>query len=92
MPNADCFAGVMVMPKIDKEMMQAIEAELAGWKIEWRLKIAKRGHPRVMLRANGQKRFCVTPCTPSDWRGLKNKVSDLRRTLQEMGATKKDNR
>jgi len=43
-------------------------------------------HRRVVFHHRGQSRFLLIPRTPSDWRAPKNAVSQLRKTLAEIGA------
>jgi hypothetical protein len=49
----------------------------------WRID-RKRRHPRLEFEWNGQKIIYVMPSSSSDWRGVLNARSDLRRIL---GAT-----
>lgn len=70
------------------EQVKLLEQELARWPgVEWRFEHASR-HPRLYVSYNGVSRFLPYTSTNTDPRGMRNKVSQLRRELQKIGATK----
>lgn len=70
-----------------REMMQMIERELAEWNVGWRVDKRARGkRPRLILHHGGKSRFVVMPGSPSDKRGLLNKVRDIRVACEQLGA------
>jgi hypothetical protein len=69
-----------------KEMMQKIEAELKQWPgIEGRFE-KRAPHPRLHLTFGKRTRFVVIPGSPSDKRGLLNKIRDIRFACAQLGA------
>lgn len=52
------------------------------------LKLDNSGHYSLWIRAGGRERRFTFPATPSDWRGLKNKMSQIRTWVrtQEMNS------
>lgn len=63
--------------------------ELNKWKdVGVRLDPCKK-HIKVHLTVNNKSRFVLFSKTPSDWRGKHRQVSDVRKTLIELGAEKK---
>jgi hypothetical protein len=66
----------------------AVESELERWP-DVRHTIERRSkHRAVRLSLGRHERKIIIPTTGSDHRGPKNAVSQLRRTLKDMGATK----
>lgn len=45
-------------------------------------------HPRLVVATSNGRRFITLSLTASDFRATKNKVSDLRKVLRELGAEK----
>lgn len=43
-------------------------------------------HPAVVLRLNGKERFVVYSNTRTDYRGERNKICQIRRTIRELEA------
>jgi len=68
--------------------LAAVEAELQSWPgIDHRVERRSK-HRSVRLTYGRHQRSVIIPTTGSDHRGPKNTVTQLRRTLKDMGATK----
>jgi len=66
-----------------------LEKELRKWKnVDIRLESGK--HYKLYLTVNGKSKFVLLSKTPSDWRGKLRQVSDVRKTLIDLGAEKVD--
>lgn len=66
-----------------------LEKELRKWKgVDIRLENGK--HYKLFLTVNGKSKFVLLSKTPSDWRGKLRQVSDVRKTLIDLGAEKVD--
>jgi hypothetical protein len=74
-----------------RQLEQMIEAELERYPgVSWHLETRDRSkHKRIVLEFNGQSRFVVIPNSPGCARGLRNKIGDIRRELNRMGATRR---
>jgi hypothetical protein len=63
--------------------------ELKKWKnVEFRIDNAGK-HIKFYLTVNNKSRFVLFSKTIGDWRGKHRQVSDVRKTLIELGAEKK---
>jgi hypothetical protein len=63
--------------------------ELDKWKdVEFRIDNAGK-HIKFYLTVNNKSRFVLFSKTIGDWRGKHRQVSDVRKTLIELGAEKK---
>jgi hypothetical protein len=63
--------------------------ELNKWKdVEFRIDNAGK-HIKFYLTVNNKSRFVLFSKTIGDWRGKHRQVSDVRKTLIELGAEKK---
>lgn len=70
------------------EQAKLLEQELALWPgVEWHFDYSSR-HPRIYVSYNGASRFLPFTSTNTDPRGMRNKISQLRRELQKIGASK----
>lgn len=66
-----------------------IERELRLWPdVTYSLDTHSKRHPRIVLQHGDTRRFLCYSSTKVQSRGLLNKVSELRRTLHEIGATR----
>ena len=72
-----------------REIEQAAVAELALWPgVTWRCETAGK-HVKVHLTYAGRTRFVTRSRTLSDYRGVRNHVGDIKRTLRLLGAERK---
>jgi hypothetical protein len=63
--------------------------ELANWPgVDHEIRHGGK-HPRIVLTHRGASRFVTFSGTPSDRRGVLNKISDVRTTLRALGAAPK---
>lgn len=70
-------------------MKRELETELAKWKGVVGHHFESGGkHPRLVVWTAGGRRFLPYTTTHIDPRGMRNKISDLRRVLRELGAEK----
>ncbi|MCZ7860918.1 hypothetical protein O9X98_05830 [Agrobacterium salinitolerans] len=53
---------------------------------EFEIETTNNNHLRVTIFRSGRKAKLIAPSTPSDWRGLLNFRSDLRRTYASLAA------
>lgn len=66
--------------------IEAVKQEL-GKHLEVTAEFSSRTkHKQVVLTYRGKTRFLVLPSTSSHHRGVKNKITDLRRELRYLGA------
>lgn len=71
-----------------KEQQKMLEAELSKWAgFTWEYEHGGR-HKRVVLRNGDRRRICPFSLTPVGRRELLNNVTQLRRALNDIGATK----
>ena len=74
-----------------REYKHAIEREIRHWpeaKIDFQM--TKR-HQKLAVRFRGKAANLIFATSASDWRGMQNVVSDLRRTLRSFGAVRTKN-
>lgn len=72
------------------EVEQAAVYELLLWPgVTWRHEYAGK-HIKVHLSFGGRSRFVTRSRTLSDYRGVRNHVGDIKRTLRLMGAQRKE--
>ena len=70
------------------ESLEFMQRELERWSgVTYEVEDT-RPHPKLRLHCNGQQRFIPYSCTKVDRRGMLNKVTELRRLLHTMGATR----
>lgn len=68
------------------DMLRRIKAELEKWRgVDYRVEPGGK-HDRIVVVYSGQQRFVTFTRTATGPRGQKNKISDVRRTLQSLGA------
>jgi len=74
-----------------RELEETLEREIEDWPGVTLAFEGHRngGHLSVKLSFRGQDRRYFYACTPSDWRANANTLSDVRRTLRELGATRR---
>lgn len=73
------------MPSGAKELRHEIEREMVRWPgVKWRIE-RRVPHWRLHLSVNGRTRFVVMPGSPGCIRGMKNKRTDIRHALRELG-------
>lgn len=74
---------------MDRTTQKALLAELEKWDgvIGHRLEYGGK-HQRLVVETEKGSRFVTMSLTASDHRATKNKVSDLRKVLRELGAEK----
>lgn len=68
------------------------EAEIARWPGVTFVRGRRGRNLCLTLTYRGVSRFCAYPDTPSDHRGALNHVSDIRSTLNLIGATRASTR
>lgn len=70
------------------ESLEFIKRELERWEgVTYGVEDV-RPHPKVRIEYAGMRRFLPYSSTRVDRRGVLNKVTELRRLLREMGATR----
>jgi hypothetical protein len=69
-----------------------IDAELAEWPGVAYRREGGRKHQRLYLSFDGRERFVVYPSSPSEYRGLQNKITDIRKELTGLGANRNERR
>ena len=73
----------------DKTTQKALLAELDRWDGVRSHRFEYGGkHQRLVVETASGSRFVTLSLTASDFRATKNKVSDLRKVLRELGAEK----
>lgn len=73
---------------LDKLDNPNLVKELNKWKgVDIRLEKSSK-HNKLFCIVNGKSKFVLLSKTPSDWRGKLRQVSDVRKTLIELGAEK----
>ena len=74
---------------MDRTTQKALLAELEKWNglIGHRFEHGGK-HQRLVIETETGSRFVTLSLTASDFRATKNKVSDLRKVLRELGAEK----
>lgn len=74
-----------------REQQKMLEAELSKWTgFTWDYQNGGK-HTKIVLRVGDRRRCCPFSKTPVCRRSLLNNVTQLRRALNEIGATRKDN-
>ena len=71
-----------------REYREAIEREIRQWpeaKIEF---LMTRKHQKLAVRFRRKTAKRIFATSASDWRGMQNTVSDLRRALRSFGAVR----
>lgn len=74
-----------------REFKVRIESEILHWPnatVEFQ---RTKRHQRAVIKYQGKTHTCDFPTSSSDWRGVQNTVSDVRRNLRAMGAMRKKN-
>lgn len=73
----------------DRTTQKALLAELEKWDgvTDHRFEYGGK-HQRLIVETASGSRFVTLSLTASDFRATKNKVSDLRKVLRELGAEK----
>jgi len=68
---------------------QAVEREVKFWPGVQANFSHRSKHSQVTFEFNGASRFVVLPSSPGDnYRGVRNKVCEVRRTLRHLGAVR----
>lgn len=71
-----------------REQQKMLETELSKWTgFSWAIEHGGK-HSKVVLHRGEQRRSCPFSLTPVAHRALLNNVTQLRRALREIGATK----
>jgi hypothetical protein len=73
---------------VKTEQLELIMSELARWPGVDYTHEPGGNHPRLRFRYGSSERFLVYSKTKVDPRGLLNKVTELRRLLHTLGATR----
>lgn len=74
---------------VDRTSQKALLTELERWDGVTDHRFEHGGkHPRLVVETARGSRFITLSLTASDQRATKNKVSDLRKVLRELGAEK----
>jgi hypothetical protein len=74
-----------------REYQDTIEREFRHWpnaKFEFS---RNRRHQKLVVRFNCKVSVIIFPTSGSDWRGIPNAVSEVRRKLRDMGAIRQKN-
>lgn len=74
---------------VDRTTQKALLAELEQWDgvTDHRFEMGGK-HQKLIVETASGSRFVTLSLTASDFRATKNKVSDLRKVLRELGAEK----
>lgn len=74
---------------VDRTTQKALLAELEQWDgvTDHRFEMGGK-HQRLIVETARGRRFVTLSLTASDFRATKNKVSDLRKVLRDLGARK----
>lgn len=74
---------------MDRTTKKALRAELDKWDgvVGHHFEMGGK-HQRLVVETDRGSRFVTLSLTASDFRATKNKVSDLRKVLRELGAEK----
>jgi hypothetical protein len=70
--------------------LDALEQELRAWSGVTYEVADTRPHPKLYVQYSEQRRFLPFSSTSVEGRGMRNKVSQLRRLLHELGAQRND--
>ncbi|MXP15817.1 hypothetical protein GRI44_13770 [Altererythrobacter confluentis] len=74
-----------------KDYQNAIEREFRHWpNADFEFGRTRR-HRKVVMRFNNKVGIGIFPNSGSDWRGIPNAISDVRKSLRKMGATRQKN-
>jgi hypothetical protein len=66
--------------------IESLKRELENWpKVSYAIEHGK-AHPKLRLEYEGNRRFVPFSTTKVDPRGMMNKITELRRTLRDIGA------
>lgn len=73
---------------MNKQYLAETQREVEGWLGVTVSADTGGKHDRITLHLGSESRFVVAPSTPSDVRGIKNHIAEVRRTLRAMGAVR----
>lgn len=73
---------------MNKQYLAETQREVEGWLGVTVSTDTGGKHDRITLHLGNDSRFVVAPSTPSDVRGIKNHIAEVRRTLRAMGAVR----
>ncbi len=69
-----------------KKLIRELSVMVRTMTDEFEIETTNNNHLRVTIFRSGRKAKLIAPSTPSDWRGLLNFRSDLRRTYASLAA------
>lgn len=72
-----------------RQMQKMLISEMAEWNAEYLFDFAGR-HRKIRVFVGDQSRFLPFTETSTDFRGMRNKISELRHLLTSLGATKRE--